>query len=248
MFSDTLQAIQNCKFHCKNIVVLTATVFAAALLVSACTIPGIRWFDSDISGPPLASGQPTKQVRRCDVVTSQSPWASTGHFNKCDVGFRSIDGSHVDAFAVQREISASLPHAKELQPLLAEFRSTKLGSSKTKQDYWLYLVAVNPVVVIGVPRKPIDPYCSSPGWTKCFTVTDPFKGGNKYDRLTSFDVRFNTSPPITEGAFVLVPEWQIVSTPLTIDKLEVTIKENGLALSIMQRDNTWRISSSKFKP
>lgn len=217
----------------------------SALLMCACSIPGIRWEDTDIVGPPLGNGQPTKQMHRCDVVTAHSPWASTGHFNRCDVAFRSDDGIQIDAFGVQRDISAALPRVLPLQPLLEQFRSANHGSAKPFQDYWLYLVAVNPVVVIGVPKKPGDSFCSAPGWTKCFTVTELYQLDQRYARRTSFTVYYNTHPPIRDGAFVLVPEWQNASMPLPTERPTATFSEKGMVFTLVQRENTWRVSGSK---
>lgn len=217
----------------------------SVLFLCGCSIPGIRWEDTDILDPPLASGQPTKQVHRCDVVTSHSGWASTGHFNRCDVAFRSGDGTQVDAFGVQRNISAALPRALPLKPLLEQFRSANRGSSKSFQDYWLYLVAINPVVVIGVPKKSGDPFCSAPGWKKCFTATELYQLDQRYAQRTSFTVYYNAQPPVRDGAFVLVPEWQNESVPLSAEEPIATISDKGMVLTFVQRGNTWRLSGSK---
>jgi len=216
-----------------------------ALLLCACSIPGIRWEDTDISGPPLASGQPTKQARRCDVVTSQSGWASGGAYNRCDIAFRSDDGTQIDVFGVQRNISEALPRALPLRPLLEQFRSANHGSAKPYQDYWLYLVAVNPAVVIGVPKKPGDPYCSAPGWTKCFNATELHRLDQRYAQRTNFTVYYNTHPPVRDGAFVLVPEWQNESILLPAERPAATFSEKGTTFTLVQRENTWRLSGSK---
>lgn len=219
------------------------TVFFA-LFVCACSVPGIRWEDTDIAGPPLASGNPTKQIRRCDAVTHHG-WASGGTYNRCDVAFRSDDGTQIDAFGVQVDISEALPRALPLQPLLEQFRSANRGSAKSFQGYWLYLIAVNPAVVIGIPQKMGDPYCSSPGWTKCFTATELYQMEDRHARRANFTVYYNTHPPVREGAFVLVPEWKSDSMHLPAERSAVTFSEKGTSFTLVQRDSTWQISGPK---
>lgn len=215
----------------------------SALLLCACSIP--RWEDTDVLGPPLASGEPTKQVNRCDAATAHSPWASGASRNRCDVAFRSGDGTQIDAFGVQLRISEALPRALPLQPLLEQFRSVNHRSAKPFQDYWLYLVAINPVVVIGVPKKLGDRYCSAPGWTKCFTATELYQLDQRYAERTNFTVYYNTRPPVRDDAFVLVPEWKNDSMPLSAERPEVTFSEKGTVFTLVQRENTWQLSGSK---
>lgn len=210
----------------------------------ACSIPGIRWEETDILGPPLASGQPTKQVHRCDAVTAHT-WGSGGTYNRCDVAFRSSDGTQIDAFGVQGSISAALPRALPLQPLLEQFRSANHGSATPYRNYWLYLVAVNPVVVIGVPKNPGDPFCSAPGWTKCFTATELYQLDQRHARRTNFTVYYNIHPPVRDGAFVLVPEWQTESMHLPAEIPTATFSEKGTTFTLVQREKTWRLSGLK---
>jgi hypothetical protein len=233
------RSINRCNHYAAKCVALLS-----ALLISACSIPGIRWEATETKGPPLASGQPTKQVHRCNVVTAHSPWASTGGFNRCDIAFRSDNGIQIDAFGVQRDISAALPRALPLRPLLQQFRSTTRNASGPIQQYTLYLVAVNPVVVVGVPDKPGDAYCSAPGWTKCFSVTETYQPEQRYSQPISFKVYYNTHPPVRSGSFVLVPEWQNASIELSTERQAATFTEKGAAITLVQRESTWQTSGS----
>jgi hypothetical protein len=216
----------------------------SAMLMCACSIPSVRWTATDVAGPPLASGKPTKQVHRCDVVTAQSPWASTGGFNRCDIAFRSDDGVQIDAFGVQRDISAALPRALPLRPLLEQFRSTTRGSNGPIERYTLYLVAVNPIVVVGIPDKPGDASCLAPGWTKCFAAVENYPLDQRYAQRSSFTVYYNTRPPVRNGSFVLVPEWQTTSMPLHTERQTATFGERGTTITLVQRENTWQTSGS----
>ena len=213
----------------------------SALLLGACSIPGIRWEVTEVAGPPLASGHPTKQVKRCDVVTARSPWASTGGFNRCDIAFRSDDGVQIDAFGVQRKIGEALPRALPLRPLLKQFRSTTRGSSSPIERFTLYLVAVNPVVVVGIPDKPGDRSCFAPGWTKCFTAIENYQLVDQYATPTSFTVYYNTPPPVRNGSFVLVPEWETASFPLSTEGQSATFNEKGTTITLVQRESSWQI-------
>lgn len=219
--------------------------YISAFLLCACSIPGIRWEETDIAGPPLASGQQTKQVHRCDIATAHSPWASTGHFSRCDIAFRSDDGVHIDAFGVERDISAALPRALPLRPLLEQFRSSTRGAISPIERYTLYLVAVNPVVVVGVPSKPGDVSCFSPGWTKCFTVVENYQLDQRYAQRSSFTVYYNTRAPVRNGSFVLIPEWKNAFMLLSTEIPAAIFSEKGATITLVQRENTWQVSGSK---
>jgi hypothetical protein len=214
------------------------------LLLSACSIPGVRWKDAEVVGPPLASGQPTKQVHRCDVVTAHSPWASTGHFNRCDIAFRSDTGVQIDAFAIQREISAALPRALPLRPLLEQFKNSTAGmkGSTLSENYALYLVAVSPAVVVGVPSKNGDLNCSGPSWTRCFTVVENDHVDQRYSRRSDFAVHYNTRAPVRNGAFILIPEWQGDSAPLPAEVQSAKFSHGGSTVDLVQRDGEWHVS------
>lgn len=216
----------------------------SAILVCACSIPGIRWEETDIEGPPLATGERTRQVHRCDIATAHSPWASTGNFNKCDVAFRGGDGVHIDAFGVQRDISAALPRALPLRPSLEQFRNSTHSLNTPIERYTLYLVTVNPIVVVGIPNKPGDRHCFAPGWTKCFTAVEDYRSDQRYAQRSSFTVYYNTHPPVRNGSFVLVPEWQNPSMPLPSENPTATFVEKAMSITLEQRDGTWRVSGS----
>lgn len=213
----------------------------SVLLASGCSIPGIRWEATGIPGPPLATGEPTNQVHRCDVVTAQSPWASNGGFNRCDVAFRSDNGVQIDAFKVQGDISAALPSAIPLRPLLEQFPKEARSATGKINSYTLYLVALNPIVVVGVPDKPGDTGCFAPGWTKCFTAQEYYKLDQRYARRSSFTVYYNTSPPTRDGSFVLVPEWKSDSASLSTEKQVVTLSGNGKTIVLVQSGSTWQV-------
>lgn len=215
-----------------------------AVLLCACSITGIRREETEIAGPPLATGQPTRQVHRCDIATAHSPWASTGNFNRCDVAFRGGNGVHIDAFGVQRDISAALPRALPLRPLLEQFRNSAVSSKGSVDRYTLYVVAVNPTVVVGVPNKRGDSSCFAPGWTKCFTAVENYQQDQRYAARSSFTVYYNTRPPVRDGSFVLVPEWNNPSTPLPSENPTATFVEKATSITLEQRDGTWRVSGA----
>ncbi len=217
----------------------------SVLLLSACSIPGIRWQVTDTKGPPLTSGQSTKQVRRCDVVTAQSPWASNGGFSRCDIAFRSDDGVQISAFEVQRDVSASLALALPLRPLLQQFRAPGRASNGLPERYTLYVVALNPIVVVGMPNKPGEAIDSGPGWTKSFTAAEYYQSGQRYVVGSYFTVFYNTHPPVRNDSFFLVPSWQIASVPLSTEMQTATFSEKGITITLVQRSNTWQISGSK---
>jgi hypothetical protein len=219
-----------------------AAVFAAlisAVLLSACSIPGLRWEDSEVAGPPLASGQATRQFQRC--TSTPSPWAPTGRSSRCDIEFRSANGVRVDALLIARDVSAALPRALPLRPLLQQFRSTARASGPTV-GYTLYLVAVNPAVVVGVPEQLGDATFSAPGWTKYFAAQEYSEPNQRYSRPASFRVYYNTPPPVRAGSFVFVPEWQTESVPLSIEKQVASFSEKGTTITLVQRGDTWQSS------
>ena len=211
----------------------------SALLLCACSIPGFLWEATDITGPPLASGQPTKQFNRC--TTTPSPWAPTGRSSSCEIEFRSGNGVRVDALGIVRDISAALPRALPLRPLLQQFRSTTRASGSTV-GYTLYLVAVNPAVVVGVPEQRGDASRSAPGWTKYFTAREYDEPNQRNSRPASFRVFYNTPPPVITGSFVFVPEWQTDSVPLSTEKQVTSFSEKGTTITLVQRGDTWQSS------
>ena len=220
-----------------------ATAFVAiisALLLGACSITGLRWEDSDVAGPPLASGQATRQVQRC--TTTPSPWAPTGHSSSCYIEFRSADGVHVDAFSVQRDISAALPRALPLMPLLKQFRDKTRATSGSTVRYTLYVVAVNPTIVVGIPEESGDSYYLGAMWKEYFLVRELDEPNQRGAQPAEFRVRYNTTPPIRPGSFVLVPEWQSNSVALSAEKQSASFSEKGTTITLVQRGDTWQLS------
>lgn len=212
----------------------------SALLLGACSIPGFLWEATEITGPPLASGQPTKQFNRC--TTTPSPWAPTGRSSRCDIEFRSANGVRVDALGIARDISAALSRALPLRPLLQQFRSTTRATSGPTIEYTLYVVAINPVIVVGVPYQPGEAPLSAPGWTKYFTAQEYDEPNQRYSRPASFRVYYNNPPPVRAGSFVLVPEWQTDSVPLSTEKQVTSFSEKGTTITLVQRGDTWQSS------
>lgn len=218
----------------------------AAIALCGCSIPGIRWEDTGIVGPPLASGEPTKQIHRCDVVTASSPWASSGSFNRCDVAFRSVSGFQVDANRVQSAISTSLPNAIPLRPQLRLLKKTEVSkaSNAPRVAYALYLVALNPIVVVGIPAKGHEQSCFTPGWKACFSAVESLQPEDRYAQRSSFAVHYTSHPPVRGGSFVLIPESASDSVPLPIDQLVATIDVQGKKIQLVQRGNTWQIEKT----
>ena len=219
---------------------IRGTCLTTALLISACSIPGIRWSDTGIAGPQLANGQATNQFRRCDVHTAHSGWASTGHFNRCDIAFRSADGTHVDAPAVQNEIGASLPRATPLRPHLRQFAGAQTGQGANVERFSLYLLAVNPVVVIGVPKSKSDPDCGA-GWTMCLSVVEHYKLDHRNADRAAFAVYFNVAPPVRPGSFLLAPATKQDSTPIPTDASTHDFRIGTVAFTLLQQGGTWRL-------
>lgn len=230
-------AVKASRFH--HIAPVCAA-FISAVLLGACSIPGLGWEDSEVAGPPLASGQATRQVQRC--TTTPSPWAPTGRSSRCDIEFRSANGVRVDALGIARDISAALSRALPLRPLLQQFRSTTRATSGPTIDYTLYVVAINPVIVVGVPYQYWEAPLSAPGWTKYFTAQEYDEPNQRFSRPASFRVYYNTPPPVRAGSFVFVPEWQTDSVPLSIEKQVASFSEKGTTITLVQRGDTWQLS------
>lgn len=212
----------------------------SALLLAACSITGLRWEDSDVAGPPLASGEATRQVRRC--TTTPSPWAPTGHSSSCYIAFRSADGVHVDALNVQRDISAALPRALPLMPLLKESRNKTRATSGTTVGYTLYVVAVTPTIVVGIPEESGDSYYLGAMWKEYFLAREHDEPNQRGAQPAEFRVRYNIPPPVRPGSFVLVPEWQTNSISLSTEKQAASFSEKGTTITLVQRGNTWQSS------
>ena len=117
-----------------------------------------------------------------------------------------------------------------------------MAAQTPSAGYALYLVAVNPAVVVGVPLTSGYGSCNSPGWTKCFYAVESRQLEQGSARHSSFVVYYNSLPPVRDGSFVLVPEWQTDSVPLPADRAVTTLGEKGKGVSLVQRNNAWHVS------
>jgi len=219
------------------------TLFAL-LALCGCAIPGIRWADTAIPGPPLVTGEPTRQAQRCDIARGPSPWASTGGFPHCDIAFRSASGAHVDALKLREQISGALPRALPLRPHLEQFSDEYRGRlfKVREQRYALYLVAVQPAVVVGVPAQNPESSCTAVGWTKCFYAVEAHQTYRPYG---SFSVYYTVRPPVRSGSFVWVPDWQSDSVSLPSESATFALTNGSFTIHLVQRGGVWQVDGQR---
>lgn len=213
---------------------------ALALLLTSCSVRSPIWSDSGELGPPLTNGSASRQVKRCDMVRiTMSPTGGT----TCQYAFQSADGTLIPFGEVHTEIGKSLALASQLRPHLQDFRK-QYQTNPTKwvryQNYLLYIVALRPTIIVGVPVDSSSARCAAPGGSECFRISDP-KGwsGHAFSGWTT-GVYYSRRPPVVAGSFAYIPESNSESVELPADSHQVTLTVANNHFNLVSVNGVWQ--------
>lgn len=198
-----------------------------AILLAGCAMPTSAP-DIEIAGPPLISGKKTKaEYSKC-----RSYIAGT----HCEHSFWDGEGTVITTGELARQIVPSLALAKPLHPYIKAYQKQyqpNAASYIRYQRYKLYLVALRPTVIVGVPVKALEETCYGSFETGCFYV------GSK-ETMDAF-LHFGKLPPVRSGSFWFLPESGMESTALPDDAKSVTTHFNGIKIVMSQDGGYWRL-------
>jgi hypothetical protein len=211
------------------------------LMCAACGIPRINWSETDMTGPPTVAGESTKQFNRCDITSSGSPFSTSGGGIRCDHAFKSKTGVHVDFSQIGNEIGHAMTFSSHLRPYMRKPTAEMTQVPRHSPELGLYLVALNPTVVVGIPAKNYgEGRCSAVGGRDCFNVTELYVQ-ERYAQRTSFGVHYKRLPFVREQSFAWIPSMKQDSIPLPIDGSEVVIVHPTGSVRLIGNEGFWRL-------
>jgi hypothetical protein len=221
----------------------TALVLISMFALTSCL--SVKPWEEKGKGPPLLTGEETVVMRRC--IQRSAAFNPRGYYTECDQAFRTPDKALIDTIQVSTSIGKKLPLATPIQSQLEQFRTSYPPNSKSPQkSYILYLAALRPAVVIGVPQQRGEYICSITRPENCFTVSEDLpSGSSKHASRSSFRVNFKEPPPIRDGSFVFVPDWDRSSTDLDTSKQSVTLTHQGQTIIVNQENGLWKVQLQK---
>jgi hypothetical protein len=211
------------------------------LAFAGCGIPRFYWSETDMAGPPLTTGESTKQFDRCDITPTGSPFSPNGGGIRCDHAFKSKSGVHIDFPQLANEIGHSLTHSSHLRPYMYKPTPETTQSPRHSPQLGLYLVALNPTVVVGIPAKDYgEGGCSALGGRDCFNVAELYVQ-NRYGQRASFGVHYKRLPFVREQSFAWIPSLKADSIPLPADGTEVVLAHPTGSIRLISSNGFWRL-------
>ncbi len=221
--------------------ILKFMAILSALAFTGCGIPRIYWSETDMAGPPVATGEQTKQFNRCDITSSGISFSPNGGGIRCDYSFKSKSGVHVDFPQITNEISHGMTFSSHLRPYMHKPTPETTQERRYSPELGLYLVALNPTVVVGIPAKNYgEGRCSAIGGRDCFNVTELYVQ-ERYAQRTSFGVHYKRQPFVREQSFVWIPSLKQDSIPLPSDGSEVVILHPAGSIRLIGSEGFWRL-------
>lgn len=213
---------------------------ALSVLFASCSVRSPIWSDSGEIGPPLTNGSTTRQVNRCDMVrVTMSPTGGT----TCQHAFEAEGGSRITFGEIYSEIGNSLALASQLRPYLTDFRAQyqKSPAKLVKhQNFLLYIVALRPTIVVGVPVASSSARCSAPGGSECFMLSDPKGWSGHAFSGWSTGVYYSKRPPVIVGSFAYIPESNNESVELPVDSPVVTLSFADRHFNLANVNGVWQ--------
>jgi hypothetical protein len=220
---------------------MKSTVVLLTFAFAGCGIPRLYWSETDMAGPPLTTGEPTKQFNRCDVTSSGSPFSPTGGGIRCDHAFKSKSGVHVDFSQAANEIGHAMTYSSHLRPYMHKPTPETTQVPRRSPALGLYLVAVNPIVVVGIPQKTYgEGSCSAQGGRDCFNVSELYVQ-DRYAQRVSFGVHYKRLPFLREQSFAWIPSLKGDSITLPADGAEAVLAHPTGSIRLIGSDGYWRL-------
>jgi hypothetical protein len=228
--------------HSQKTSLLTLGVFIP-FLITACSLRSPVWSESGQSGPPLAHGSPTRQVEKCDFAKIEL-FPAGG--KACAYAFASKDGVMIPFGDVHQEVEKSLPMATQLRPLLRNYRAQYQKDPKKwtpYPTYRLYLVALRPTLVIGIPMNPDESgNCNALGGQECFRIGDPGERAVGSFSGWSFGLYYSKLPPVRTGSFAYVPKWGTESVEIPVDRPRFSLLAGDQEIVLAQVNGLWQLA------
>ncbi len=215
------------------------TVVLLTFVVTGCGIPRLYWSETDMAGPPLTTGEPTKQFDRCDITRSEGLFPGGGI--RCDHAFKSKSGVHVDFSQIANEIGQAMTYSNHLRPYMYKPTPETTQVPRRSPELGLYLVAVNPIVVVGITQKNYgEGHCSAQGGRDCFNVSELYVQ-DRYAQRVSFGVHYKRLPFLREQSFAWIPSSKGDSITLPADGSEVVLAHPTGSIRLIGSDGFWRL-------
>ena len=156
------------------------------------------------------------------------------------------DGTHTSFGELKTEVERSLALAPQLRPHLTEFRKQyQLDPIKWVRypQYRLYIVALRPTVIVGVPATSTLSHECYTHISKCFTVSDPRGWSESRQSFSGWTggVYYGERPPVVAGAFAYVPAANAEAVNLPAEQPEVILHLANREIKLVNTNGLWQI-------
>lgn len=208
----------------------------SVITLAGCAVTSPVWSDAKVAGPQLASGGKTSVVQKCTFSVIQG-FPTSGSGVSCAYAFSTGTGL-IEYWKLFAQIDQALSLATPLHPFLKEFRKQYQPNEAhyiKYQKYKLFLVAVVPAVIVGVPISDKEwDSCQGAFYTGCSNV------GSKETMDTL--IHYGQLPPVRPGSFWFIPESGMESTPLPDEAQSASIAFRNSTITLVSDGNIWRIA------
>jgi hypothetical protein len=209
----------------------------SVIVLTGCALTSPVWSDAKVDGPPLVGGGKTTVVQKCTYPVIQG-FPASGSGISCAYAF-STGTELIEYWKLSEQINQALSLASPLHPFLKEFRKQYQPNAAryiTYQRYKLYLVAVVPAVLVGVPITDKEwNSCSGSFDTGCFYVGS--------EETMDTHIFYRQVPPVRPDSFWFVAESGMEAASLPDEAQSAAIAVRNLTITLKRDSNGWRLAS-----